>query len=194
MKKQMLMMFALVVASAGNSSFAAELSSLNSSNYYDQFKYGVQGECSSKNSVMFRSNFNNDHVVFEEFSNRHTLEASFSLYLFENGTYTLRYSEDDLSEEIKPGFRWITNLFKKTINGYWGVNHDEISLSGFGTGKPLVIPAGDKYDKPTNGIEFQVSSIIHHPKLLNQKVIFIPGYTNVNYDGTYPIDYCRVNK
>lgn len=142
--------------------------------YYDQFLYRVEGDCSHYNHNFYYRYF---HLLTSDFNlgtleNGHDLKGETRLFLNNDGTYQAYYEELEIYKYIPDGYE-IQKYHEQELSGHWQVTEDGIIIiEGLGTGTALTYN-----DHPA--IDFTYNTDIHSPGLKGKNSLMIKTSSNV---------------
>ncbi len=165
--------------------------SANTANYYDQFLYKIDGDCSEIRTVWFHQattwTFSS---IGKDVSGRDSF-FGLSLQLFPNGTYYAEYEE---LSTLDSHLETVTyeSTFKKPISGRWIVNGNIISLQGLGSGMPSQLPM-TAFSTPQDAIGFKLDRPIHNHRVAGVVLNLVKTSTNLGPRGVSINKFCGRN-
>jgi hypothetical protein len=159
-------------------------------NYYDQFVFKINGNCSDTNTMWFESTHSWGAADLGLDSQNRPLRATLSIQLFEDGTYWALYSESAVIE-VEPGKTSYLNLFtKEGIEGRWSTNGDQINLSGLGTGSASTY---ESVHGTMNSFELKLTDPINNPDVLISRFNITNSITNIGPKGVSINQFCGLD-
>lgn len=161
--------FASMAAISSKASTEIRINGQEPNAYYAKFIYGQKTIANSKNK--FWSCLVNDSMIVLPQSAR----ASLTLFLMQDGTFTLRYLEGQASG---PG-SFVSDSKKDQfdLQGRWRVNGDNLELEGVATATAIQVGTMDVNGKNilVDGIGFKLSKDIRASGLAGKPILMIPA-------------------
>jgi len=157
-------------------------------NYYDQFKFGVNGTCEDIHNLWFKSTNSWENLILDRPADDKLVVASLSLQLFDDLSYWASYSEmkvivqdhNSISYEI---------LFTKTIEDFWRVDGDQLYLQNLGSAVPT---EHKSYDKTYPAFKLVFDRNLNHTNLKGNEMVLSVSQTNVGPRGISMNEYCGI--